>query len=147
MAVEEDDRTFKNTFEAFAQMEADLKTVSSTLGVFTWSSDEEMKETAQNTTKAVGEFMQAFFKNKSLFNTLNGWKMQAKESGDWAELNKEDRVYVNKVLVEFLRSGIHLSSKMQKKLTKLQKTESDLLQEYYKILTDCQDAPVEATIE
>ena len=48
------------------------------------------------------------------------------ESGKWGELTQEDRIYLNRILREFIQDGMLLTRRQRKKLAKLQKKSDSL---------------------
>ena len=78
--------------------------------------DKEMKAAAKESEEKLDAFNRKIYSNKMLYDVLVSFKEQAKESGEWNRLTHEDRVFVNKVLIQFMRAGIYLSEETLQKL-------------------------------
>ena len=75
------------------------------------------------------------------------WKARSKESGEWKKLNKEDRVFVNKLLIQFQRAGIELSEDSRKRIKKLSEELEDLTHQFSQNLLNRTGAEIQATEE
>ena len=111
-------------------MESDLYTVWNVLQVYFWVEDDKMVESANDANAKLFDFELGIYQNEDLFGVLNDWKKNAKVSDKWADLTTEDRVYVNKVLIQFHRTGVALPEASRKLIKRLQNEINDLHQEW-----------------
>jgi Zn-dependent oligopeptidase len=122
------ERNFENVARPFALKESNGGTVELVLGVYADVSPSATIRDAASLARAKFDvFENQLFLSNELYQAFLDAKNNLQESGEWDDLTKEDRKYLNKILREFIQDGMLLTRRQRKKLAKLQK-KSDGLQ-------------------
>lgn len=100
----------------FAQMESDYDTIVSAIDIYETVDDEKLMQASEETGKTLVDFERNLYQDKEVFDAFRQWKYRAQATGEWDELLKEDRIFVNKVLIDFKRSGIDLDDEAKQKI-------------------------------
>jgi Zn-dependent oligopeptidase len=105
-----DKRTFENTMIPFAQLDADTMAFTTVLGFYSSvASDKKLRKASEDVSKKFTDFWNEIYSSKELYEAVNAVKLSMHEAGTWEELAFEDRRLVNKMLIEYVRSGILLT--------------------------------------
>ena len=116
--VPESERTYENTIVPFAELEANAGPVASVFRIG-HSNTEELKEVQKDVLLRFEEFERNFSLDERVFKAISEYKKTAKKSEEWSKLTKEDHIFVNKVLIGYMRAGIWLSDHVTDQLKQL----------------------------
>ena len=116
-----DERTFENTMIPFTQLDADAIAFDNVLSFYgSVASDKKLREASKDVGNKFIDFNNAIYTNKKLYEAVKTVKVNMHEAGSWEELAFEDRRVINKILIEYVRSGILLSPETQDKIKKVE---------------------------
>jgi Zn-dependent oligopeptidase len=97
-------------------MENDFGAIEGVLSAYDSMEDDAIREASEAASKEFSAFERELDMNKDVYDTMVGWKAKAVESGEWAQLTKEERIYTNKILIMLKRNGIELDKDTQERL-------------------------------
>jgi Zn-dependent oligopeptidase len=96
--------------QPFADLESDTMLFSSVLTFYqTISSDKAMRDAAEAIEKKFDDNDTDLSNNVAMFKALEKVKDDAQLTGSWHDLSHQERLLLNKILIQYKRSGINLS--------------------------------------
>ena len=116
--VPDSERTFDNTIVPFAELEANAVTVASVFRIG-HGSTEELLAAQKDSLLRFEDFERNFSLDVRVFKAISEFKKTAKKNEEWSKLTKEDHIFVNKVLIGYMRAGIWLSDHVTDQLKQL----------------------------
>lgn len=127
VSVLDTERNFENVVLPFAIRESNAGTVGLVIGFYAdLASNETVREAGKNGTARLLVQENTMYGSRELYQAFQDVKTNLQKSGEWSQLEAEDRMYVNKILREFIQDGILLTEHQRLDLAALQKRSDEL---------------------
>ena len=106
----EDPRTFKNTIEPIVKHDYTYCGVYNNMDYFKkMSTCEELRNASSKATEKLNDFEKDLWMRYDFYQTIQQYKQASVESKEWDNLDEESQRYVDRLLRDFERKGMHLS--------------------------------------
>lgn len=117
----------KNTIDVIAKFEYDFYTAQSNFIFYKeMSTDSRIREESLKADEKFEDKETDAWMDTKLYEAINKFKQDSQKSSEWNNLKDEDKRYVDTLLTEFKRKGIHLEAKDRDEVKSLQKNIRDL---------------------
>ncbi|EKX31130.1 hypothetical protein GUITHDRAFT_166948 [Guillardia theta CCMP2712] len=128
-------RTFENTIAPLAKMDLELSPMSSSCDfAMHVSSDAKIREASQEADEDLRKFSVDFYMREDLYKAVMAYEEERRKSGE--KLGHEAQRYVDRLILDFKRDGLHLDPAKRERITELKKQLSEKEVQFQKNLNE-----------